>query len=99
MRKIAVFITALLFSAVSVFAQVKGKVTDTKGAPVEGATVKVVGENTTAVTRADGSFDIAVKEGKSLEISVVGYLPQRVKYSGGDIAVSLTQDQKAYQKW
>jgi TonB-linked SusC/RagA family outer membrane protein len=94
MRKIAVFITALLFSAVSVFAQVKGKVTDTKGAPVEGATVKVIGENTTAVTKADGSFDIAVKEGKSLEISVVGYLPQRVKYSGGDVVVSLTQDLK-----
>ncbi len=94
MRKIAVFITALLFSAVSVFAQVKGKITDTKGAPVEGATVKVVGENITAVTKADGSFDIAVKEGKSLEISVVGYLPQRIKYSGGDIAVSLAQDLK-----
>jgi TonB-linked SusC/RagA family outer membrane protein len=94
MRKIAVFITALLFSAVSVFAQVKGKVTDAKGAPVEGATVKVVGENITAVTKADGSFDIAVKPGKTLEVSVVGYLAQRIKYSGGDVTVALDQDLK-----
>jgi TonB-linked SusC/RagA family outer membrane protein len=94
MRKIAVLITALLFSAVSVFAQVKGKITDTKGAPVEGATVKVAGERTTSVTRADGSFSIAVKAGQTLEVSVVGYLPQRVEYSGGDITVSLKEDLK-----
>jgi TonB-dependent starch-binding outer membrane protein SusC len=98
MRKIAVFIAALLFSAVSVFAQtqVKGKVTDEKGAPLEGATVKVRGENTSTVTKADGSFEIAVKEGKTLDISEVGYLPKSVKYSGsGDLTVQLNQDQKA----
>jgi TonB-dependent starch-binding outer membrane protein SusC len=98
MRKIAVFITALLFSAVSVFAQtqVKGKVTDAKGAPLEGATVKVRGENTSTVTKADGSFEILVKAGKSLEISEVGYTPQIIQYSGsGDLSVQLTQDSKS----
>jgi TonB-dependent starch-binding outer membrane protein SusC len=98
MRKIAVLITALLFSAVSVFAQtqVKGKVTDEKGAPLEGATVKVRGENTSTVTKADGSFEISVKEGKTLDISVVGYTSQSVKYSGsGDLVLKLNQDQKA----
>ncbi len=98
MRKIAVIITALLFSAVSVFAQtqVKGKVTDEKGAPLEGATVKVRGENTSAVTKADGSFEISLKTGKSLEISEVGYAPQIIKYSGsGDLTVQLTQDSKS----
>jgi TonB-linked SusC/RagA family outer membrane protein len=96
MRKIAVFIAALLFSAVSVFAQVqvKGKVTDAKGAPVEGATVKVVGENTSTVTKPNGSFEIVAKEGKNLEISVVGFLPQRAKVTGGEIAVTLVQDLK-----
>jgi TonB-dependent starch-binding outer membrane protein SusC len=98
MRKIAVFIVALLFSAVSVFAQVqvKGKVTDAKGAPLEGATVKVRGENTSTVTKADGSFEITVKAGKSLEISEIGYAPQTIKYSGsGDVTVELLQDQKS----
>jgi TonB-dependent starch-binding outer membrane protein SusC len=98
MRKIAVFITALLFSAVSVFAQtqVKGKVTDAKGAPLEGATVKVRGENTSTVTKADGSFEILVKAGKSIEISEVGYNAQTIKYAGsGDLTVQLTQDSKS----
>ena len=95
MRKIAVLITTLLFSIVSVFAQVKGKVIDTKGAPVEGATVKVVGENTATFTKADGSFEILLKAGKSLEISFVGFLQQRAKYSGsGELTVTLEQDLK-----
>ena len=95
MRKIAVLITTLLFSIVSVFAQVKGKVIDTKGAPVEGATVKVVGENTATFTKADGSFEILLKAGKSLEISFVGFLQQRAKFSGsGELTVTLEQDLK-----
>jgi TonB-dependent starch-binding outer membrane protein SusC len=73
MRKIAVLITALLFSAVSVFAQVKGKVTDAGGNPINGATVKVKGARTVTVSKPDGSFDIKAALGNTLEVTGVGY--------------------------
>lgn len=95
MRKLAFLLTVLLCTVAS-FAQttIKGKVTDANGVPLSGATIKVKGENAVAVSKADGSFEINSKGGKTLEVSEVGYLTQNVRYDGSDVSVQLVQDTK-----
>jgi TonB-dependent starch-binding outer membrane protein SusC len=76
--------------------QVKGIVTDAKGAPLEGASVKVRGEKGGTTTKSDGSFEISLKDGKTLDITDVGYNSQSIKYTGaGSLDVKLTQDSKS----
>ena len=91
--------TLLCASAISIstHAQTRGKVTDAKdGSPLAGATIKVRGENTNAISKTDGTFEIDVKPGKTLEISVIGYNPELIKYSGsGILNVQLSQDSKS----
>ncbi|MFT3682838.1 MAG: SusC/RagA family TonB-linked outer membrane protein [Ferruginibacter sp.] len=97
MRKIAVLFAVLLCSTLSVFAQttIKGKVTDSKdGSPISGATIKVKGQKTSTTSKPDGTFEIAGNVGNTLEITEVGHVSQSVKYSGGDVAISLVQDTK-----
>ncbi len=82
----------------TLFAQtkVKGKIRDINGTPLAGATIKVRGESISTVSQGDGEFEIMVKDGKSLEVTNIGYSPQTIKYSGsGDLNVQLTQDAKS----
>ncbi|MEP6711716.1 MAG: SusC/RagA family TonB-linked outer membrane protein [Ferruginibacter sp.] len=99
MRKVLVMLMMIIvgFIPFVTHAQVKGKITDARdGTSIAAATIKVRGENTSAVSKVDGTFEIAVKAGKTLEISEIGYAPQSFKYSGnGDIIVQLYQDQKS----
>ncbi|MFT3705567.1 MAG: TonB-dependent receptor [Agriterribacter sp.] len=53
--------------------EVRGKVVDENGNPLEGVTVKVKGQNNGVTTEADGSFSIAVDDKTILQISIVGY--------------------------
>ncbi len=54
--------------------EIKGKVTDAKGAPMTGATVVVKGTTVGTVTDPDGNFSLSVpSEIKSLLISFIGY--------------------------
>ena len=98
MRKIAILIAVLFVSAVPVFAQtiIKGKVTDSRdGSPLTGATVRVKGEKSLAISASDGTFQITVKSGKTIEVSEVGYVSQTVKYDGqAELIVKLDQDSK-----
>lgn len=96
MKKITLLIAVLCISTISVFAQqqIKGKVTDKDGAPVSGASVKVKGENSTVVSKQDGSFVITGRQGSVLEISAVGHLPQTVTYNGGEVVAELAKDTK-----
>ena len=60
---------------------IRGSVTDRKGQPIIGATVKVK-ENLkkNAVTDVDGNFTISdVPENGTLQISYVGFMPQEVE--------------------
>ena len=99
MRKIALLFAVLLCSTVAVFAQVtiKGKVTDSKdGTPINGATVKVRGENSSTTSNADGTFQVNSKlKVVVLDVSEVGHFSTSVKYAGnGDVEVKLLQDSK-----
>ena len=75
---------------------VTGLVVDNNGEPIIGASVKVVGTNTGAVTDFDGNFKLAnVQRGATLEITYIGYLTQRVKVAGSSVKVVLLEDTKA----
>lgn len=85
---------ALLWTS-TVMAQtinVKGTVVDTNNEPLTGATVKVVGTQQGTVTDIDGNFTISAQRGATLDVSYVGYLPQRVK-AAQSLTVTLEEDQ------
>ncbi|MBR5257285.1 MAG: TonB-dependent receptor [Bacteroidales bacterium] len=73
-------------SAATAFAQnvtVKGKVTDSRGEPVLGATVMLDGNQTVgALTDVDGTYTITVPSKSSLIFSCVGYATQTVAVDG-----------------
>ena len=72
---------------------VKGTVNDEAGEPIIGATVKVKGSNAGSITDFDGKFSVQAASNATLEISYVGYVPQKVKVAGkSDITVVLKED-------
>jgi len=61
---------------------VTGVVTDSKGFPVPGAFVAIVGNNTTgAMTDSDGKFTIKAPEGATLSVQCMGYVTYEVAVS------------------
>lgn len=69
-------IAMIIFTTQVSFAQVKtvkGVVTDAVGAPLPSANVQVKGESNGTTTDFDGAFTIQVSEGKTLEVSYLGY--------------------------
>ena len=60
---------------------VKGTVNDEAGEPIIGATVKVSGSNAGSITDFDGKFSVQAASNATLEISYVGYVPQKAQSS------------------
>ncbi|MDE7356393.1 MAG: TonB-dependent receptor [Rikenellaceae bacterium] len=88
---------ALPSTTVSDFIQTKtitGKVVDTKGQPVIGATVIVQNTSRGDITGADGSFSIDnVKVGENIEVAFIGYLTKVVPVgTQTNITVTLEDD-------
>ncbi|WP_149696354.1 TonB-dependent receptor [Chitinophaga sp. CF418] len=79
-------IIAMLTGSVSVFAQsgrISGKVTDTKGEPLPGVSVKLTGTKTGTVTDITGAFSITAESNKgALEFSFLGFETQTVPFTG-----------------
>ena len=72
---------ALLFAAVSIFAnvQVSGIVVDDKGEPVVGASVQAIGTSIGTITDYDGQFELSVPDNvKTLQVSFIGMQAQEV---------------------
>src|SRR5450759_3669613 len=94
MRKILILFMMLMLSGVLAFAQnrvVTGTVTDNKGAPIEGASVRIKGSRTGIATDAGGNFSISVPPGATLVFSGVGIAPQEVAVGNqSTVNVSLT---------
>ncbi len=77
-------------------AKCTGTVTDNTGEPMIGATVRVDGTNLGSATDIDGCFSIPnVKHGATLIISYVGYNPQKVKWEGQPLKITMTEDATA----
>ena len=56
----------------------KGVVLDETEQPIIGAAIKVVGTTVGTITDLDGNFTLNVPDGKEVEISYIGYVPQDV---------------------
>ncbi len=92
----AAMFTALLMSAVSAVAQdtetVSGRVSDSGGNPIIGATVIVQGSNRGTVTDAQGDFSIPATKGETLQFSILGYSSSQVEITSSRVDVSLRED-------
>ena len=87
-------LSILCFVAICAQAQkVSGVVKDQNGEPVIGATVKVVGTNTGAVTDAKGHYEISASNGSILSFSYVGYLTKQMRLRGENVVdITLQED-------
>ena len=75
--------------------QISGKVTDSTGAPITGASIIIEGTTSGATTDAFGSFRLTVRpQDKTVVISAVGYGTRRVSVNAGIFNVSL--DRRAH---
>lgn len=94
-KRIITFLLALLFVGAQVFAQnsVTGKVTDSNGEAIPGASIMVKGTNTGVITDLDGNFRINVKANAELVFSSIGYKTTTVPVGNrGVINVILEDD-------
>ncbi|MBR6827443.1 MAG: TonB-dependent receptor plug domain-containing protein, partial [Prevotella sp.] len=93
-RTLGMIFLFLMLSVQGAWAQtVRGTVNDESGEPIIGASVKVVGSNTGAVTDLNGKFTVSAPSNGQLEISYVGYQTQKLAISGrSDITVTLVED-------
>lgn len=74
---------------------VTGEVVDNTGEPLIGATVMVKGTSLGTATDIEGRFSLKASRGATLVVSYVGYKPQEVKVTGGDIKIVLSEDLSA----
>lgn len=74
---------------------IRGQVTDSKGMPLAGATIRVLGSTQQAVANEDGKFSIQMKgEEKELEVAFIGMEKQRIVVKGNSfLHVTLTEDE------
>ena len=72
---------------------VKGTVKDVAGEPIIGASVKVQGAKTDAITDFNGDFSVQADNNATLVISYIGYTTETVKVNGrNNIQVTLNED-------
>lgn len=69
---------------------VTGTVVDATGEPIIGASVKVKGSNTGAVTDIDGNFTLRANTGAEIEISYVGMTTQTFRVVEGQSSYNIT---------
>lgn len=70
---------------------ITGKVLDTQGFPVTGATVLESGTSNVTTTDINGQFTLAVQDGAMLEVTFIGYQTMVVKASP-NMVITLTED-------
>ena len=98
----AAVMSAALFFCLPAVAQgqtlVKGVVSDIEGQPLPGVAVKVEGvQSSYTETDSNGKYSVKVKDTKaaSLEFSLLGMLPQKVKVKGRQ-TVNVTMEEDSY---
>ena len=70
--------------------EISGKVIDTNGQPIIGATVFETGTANGITTDLNGGFTLTVTEKATLEFSYVGYKPQTLPASQGMVCLLYT---------
>src|SRR4051794_6600145 len=74
-KSLFIFLFCYLGFATEMIAQqqtVRGKITDERSSPLDGASVKVSGSRTGVTTDANGNFTIKAAKGQVLVISYIG---------------------------
>lgn len=89
-------ISSLTTHAIQAQSLVRGQVTDTKGEPLMGATIKVKNSQEGAITDLDGKFSFESKRTLTakdrLEVKYVGFKTQEIEYSNKVLQVLLEED-------
>ena len=95
------FLWCLLLVCGQVSAQTtaKGTVTDATGEPVIGATVVEKGNaKNAAVTDFDGNFTLKLQKSKTIVVSYIGMVTQEVNATGGDLKITLQDDNASLEE-
>ena len=71
---------------------VKGKVVDTAGGPIAGASVIEAGTTNGTFTDGEGTFTITVMEGATLEAGFLGFITKAAKVTGTNMTFVLDED-------
>lgn len=90
----ALILALLLLNSTMMFAQnaVSGQVKDQTGEPLIGVSILEQGTNNGTVTDINGNFRLNVAQGKTLNISYIGYKTQAVRVSGNSLNVVLEEE-------
>ena len=94
MRRLIIILLLQLLVTGFIFGQditVNGKLTDSTGAPIAGASVVITGTKKGTTTNASGEFTLQAAAGQTLTISAVGYEP-RVVAPAATINLQLTRN-------
>jgi TonB-linked SusC/RagA family outer membrane protein len=93
MRKclvLTILLTAFAFLSQAQNKEVTGRVTDSTGNPLSGASVNIKGNKRGVSAGADGSFRLMAPENGTLVISAIGFAPKEVSLKGqNEITVQL----------
>jgi TonB-linked SusC/RagA family outer membrane protein len=93
---IMVFVSILNFVAFAQESQISGKISDSAGDGLPGASILIKGTNKGTTTDANGNFKLASPANATLLISSIGYLNQEVNVGGKSVInLSLETDTKA----
>ena len=91
-----VVLALLLLNSFSAFAQqVTGSVRDTQGEPLIGVSILEQGTNNGTVTDVNGNFAIRVAQGKTLQVSYIGYTTQQVAVRGQRLDIVMQEENTA----
>jgi len=83
------------YSAYAQTVTLKGKVTDEKGEPIVGASVKIKGTSVGSVTNTGGLFSLNYNGQGTLIVTAIGFTAHEVKLAGqAQINVALAEDNK-----
>ena len=89
-KSVSIFFFLLL--TVCSFAQtqkITGTVTDNKGVPLVGVTIKALSSKAIVSTNISGAFFVNAKLGETLEFSSVGFVSKKVTASNGNMTIIL----------
>lgn len=75
--------------------QINGKVTDSNGEPVIGASIQVKGTSTGTITDMDGNFSFTAVEGQLLNVTYIGYQSVLVKAERRPLDIVLVENDVA----
>lgn len=64
--------------------KITGRVLDEQGEPVMGAVVKEAGSADGTITDIDGNFTLNTHDGATVEVSYIGYTPEKMKVAAKD---------------